>query len=450
MEDFRDSDTPKYYANVVLLMKKLLLDTSLSDLTIKAGGDSVLAHAGIVACRCEEILPLTQDEKSKKRKKHEVKLKDGVVKSGPIMQRILEYLYTGSLDFPKLSVEEMLYVNLGAKNLMLARLVYLCEKWIKENLSMENVYHYLKASSDLKEDSVKQLCMNFALEHYVEFISNKNDIQIIGIDLFQEVVAAFNPATKSDSSNDSNPVIPKDSLIRDLKKLYQTMGYADSHFNIGDTTITYHKYILVANSEIFSSFVPANITAKSFAAMLKFLYFGEEKIDVMSACELVDIARKFKLHTLTRIVEEIAKNNISNKSVLSILQTAYLPASEGKTDLVNEIKGKTLPFILDNIQHIDLSSLHTYPPMMAVDIVLHLQETTKEQLKSGSSRRKSGSITSSRSTSVLEKDGSRDSIGGPTKEEGKPSIRRKSSNHENKLVKKKKDKKEESESKKKK
>ena len=393
----------KYYPNVVLLTKKLYLDTSLADLTLRVGGDSVMAHAGVVACRCEELLPSVQDEKSKKRKKHEVKLKDGTVKSAPILHKVLEFVYTGGIDFAKLSIEDFLYVNQAARNLHLVRLVYICEKWLKDELKMDNVYHYLKAASDLKEEKAKSICMTFALEHYVEFISNKNDIQIIGIDLFQEVVAAFNPAAKK-ASEEQNDSIPKDTLIQDFKNLYNTMMYSDSQITLGETQIKYHRYLLIAHSELFHNFNLEHTSVKAFNSMLKFLYYADDKIDVISACELVDISRKFKLHTLCRIVEEIALNNVSNKSCLQVLQIAYLPY-EGKVELANEIKARTLPFIIDNIHHVDLSNLANYDPMMACDIVHQYQFSIKESSKGGSnSRRKSSGISSSRSSSILDKE----------------------------------------------
>jgi len=60
----------KYYAMVVLSNKKLLIDDTFADLIIKVGSESVHAHAGIVCCRCENILGFPQDDKKKASKKN--------------------------------------------------------------------------------------------------------------------------------------------------------------------------------------------------------------------------------------------------------------------------------------------------------------------------------------------------------------------------------------------
>lgn len=371
----------KYYAMVVLTNKKLLLDDTYSDLTIKVGGDTVCAHACVVASRCEEILPLPTDEKSRRKKKHEVKVKN--VASAQIMQRVLEFLYTGMVDFPKLTDKDILLLNAASRQFKLARLSYLCERWLREHMTIESVFHLLKAATDLQETRVKGFCMQFALQHYNDFISNKDGIYILGIELFQEVVAAFqtNPPPPEEITPDK---APQDSLLEDFKKMYNQMPFSDVSLTVGGETIRCHKAILGAHSDAFATFLfkeggaaQEKIAANTFKSMLKFLYYGDDNIDPLPACELVEFSRRYKLHSLLRICEDKIRNSINKSTVLEILNVAHMPADTGKADLVDELKSKAYPFLLENFTQVDLQPIRLYNPLISIEILIKLQEAWK-------------------------------------------------------------------------
>mmetsp|Transcript_8105 Transcript_8105/g.34094 ORF Transcript_8105/g.34094 Transcript_8105/m.34094 type:complete len:566 (+) Transcript_8105:285-1982(+) len=371
----------KYYAMVVLTNKKLLLDDTYADLTIKVGGDTVYAHAPVVASRCEEILPLPTDEKSRRKKKHEVKVKN--VASAQIMQRVLEFLYTGMVDFPKLTDKDILLLNAASRQFKLARLSYLCERWLREHMTIESVFHLLKAATDLNETRVKGFCMQFALQHYNDFISNKDGIYILGIELFQEVVAAFqtNPPPPEEITPDK---APQDTLLEDFKKMYNQMPFSDVALTIDGETIRCHKAILGAHSDAFATYLfkeggaqQEKITATTFKSMLKFLYYGDDNIDPLPACELVEFSRRYKLHSLLRICEDKIRNSINKSTVLEILNVAHMPADTGKADLVDELKSKAYPFLLENFTQVDLSPIRFYNPLISIEILVRLQEAWK-------------------------------------------------------------------------
>lgn len=371
----------KYYAMVVLTNKKLLLDVSFSDLTIKVGGDTVYAHAPIVASRCEEILALPTDEKSRKKKKHEVKVKN--VASGAIMSRVLEFLYTGMVDFPKLLDKDILHLNAAARHFKLARLSYLCERWLREHMTIESVFHLLKEATDQNETRVKGFCMQFALQHYNDFISNKDGIYILGIELFQEVVAAFqtNPPAPEEIPPDK---APQDTLLEDFKRMYNLMPFSDITFTIEGEQIKCHKAILAAHSDAFVTYLfkeggaqQEKITATAFKSMLKFLYYGDDNIDPLYACELVEFSRRYKLHSLLRICEDKIRTNVTMDTVLEIINVASMPAEPGKEDLTAELKNKAYPFLLEHLTEIDLTPLRMYNPLICIEILQRLQDAWK-------------------------------------------------------------------------
>lgn len=370
----------KYYPMIVLSFKKLLLDDTFADLVIKIGNESIQAHAGIVCCRCENILGFpVEDKKKATKKKLEVKINPTNVANVAIMSKILEFLYTGMVEFPKLSDKEILHLVGAARFFNLDRLSYLCERWLREHMTIESVFHLLKAAQDLKETRIKGFCISFALGHYNEFISNKDGIYILGIDLFQEVVEAFqsNPPPPQEINPDSAP----DTLLADFKTLYEKMPYSDITFNVRDTSIKCHRAILAAHSDAFVSTLfkddsGLRTSPEAFNNMLKFTYFGEDQVNPLPACELVDFCRRYKLPSLLRICEDKIRTSVDMDTVLPILSIAYMPA-DGKQDLIDELKSKCFPFILQNLSKVNLALIKASNPLMIVDLLLEIQTAWK-------------------------------------------------------------------------
>jgi len=373
----------KYHQQVVVTFKKLLQDDSLSDLIIKVGSDAIHAHSAIICCRCPELVGFPNaDEKSKKKtKKNEVKIKDGAVTPGS-MHKILEFLYTGDVDFQKLADKEILLLVKGARYFKLDRLSYLCEEWMNTHMTIESVFHLLKAATDLEEERIKGFCLQFALKNYNDFIANKDGIYILGIELFQEVVAAFqtNPSPPASIYPEGGP---PDTLLSDFKTLYEKMPYSDFSVTCGAETIRAHKAVLMAYSDVLGNSLikeadqPVRISAAAMKSVLQFCYFGYGEVEAKPACELVGFCRKNKLPTLLRICEDKVRNSVNADTVLDILGVSYLPA-DGKQDLVDELQSKCFPFILENLDKVDLSMAKAFNPLMTIDLLLQLQNSCKQ------------------------------------------------------------------------
>lgn len=378
-----------HYPMVVLTMKKLLQEESqFQDFTIQVGADKVYAHTAVLAVRCQDIVPMPNegDKKKKQKKPKEYKVK-GITDS-KIMRRVLEFLYTGMVEFPKLATLDILSLNAAARHFRLNRLGYLCERWLREHLCMDNVFHLLKGAVDQHEMTVKAFCLQYALDNYTQFIANKDGIHILGIDLFQEVVKAFTdrPPPPEEVSPDQ---APPDTLIEDFKKMYDLMPYADVIFNVGGMQIKCHKAVLAAHSPDFVPLVSNapptgvdfnSLSPEAFKNMLKFLYYGDDNIEPHPATELVGFSKQFKLHSLLRICEDKCRTSVSVDTVLDILQTTYIPEMEEKKDLVRELHKKTFPFILANLTDIDLTPIRKMTPNIAIDILMEIQKSWGEDL----------------------------------------------------------------------
>lgn len=373
----------KYHPMIVTINKKLLLDDTFTDLAIKVGNDTVYAHAAIVGSRCEEIISFQPDDKferaKKQKKKLEIKIKDDAIASGATMNRVLEFLYTGGIEFPKMTDRDILLLIKAARFLKLTRLTYLCEKWISEHLTLDNIFDSLKAANELNEERIKGFCMQFALQNYNSVISNKNGIFILGIELFQEVVASFQQNPKP-----PEPIkpIPQDTLLEDLRKLYHEMPYSDFIVTLGQENIRCHKAILSAHSDVFNNVlfkegeIGVRLSPEAFKSVLKFLYYGDDEIQTLPACELITFTRKYKLPSLLQICEDIIRHGVSVESVVQILAVSYLP--DGTPGLNEELRGKCLPFILQNFDRVDLKLIQTYNPLMVVDLLLDIQNSSKK------------------------------------------------------------------------
>lgn len=375
--------------------KKILGDTTYSDLQIKVGKDTLTAHRGIIGVRCTEVFPLPDPNPKKKNKE---KAKDATVLkqvSNPaIAMKVLEYLYSGKVNFPSLAPEAIMELNKAAKNLNLKRLSYLCEDYFQTSINQENIFVVLAAADKLNEPIVKSFCKFFAIEHFNEIVTNNQGLHTLGIDLFQEVVTAYltYQATKSlGKPNLGDP--PVDTILDDYKQLYRNMYYADVKFVFDNNEeVVCHRSVLAGYSEKFKALckdappsgIPlSGISASSFRFLLQFLYYGDDDIEPLPACELVGFARNYEINDLVRLCENKIRNSVNITTVLGILEVAYQPEMVAKPDLVEELKQKTFPFVLENFNAIDFTPLKTKltPKSVAIasDLILYIQKKTAEK-----------------------------------------------------------------------
>ena len=378
--------------HVVLNYKKVLADNSFADLFIKVQKDTLAAHRAIVAVRCEEICPMP-DYTAKKKIKDKTNVSLKTVNNPAMILRILEYLYTGQVDFQSMSPENIMELNKGAKQFNLKRLSFLCDDYFQQNLSMSNIFHVLTVAHKLNEPTVKSFCKFYCIEHFNEIVTDTAGLHVLGIDLFQEVVTAYltYQATQSLSRVQLGDP-PVNTVVNDMERLYKMMPYSDFKFFVDGEEFTCHKAILGGVSEKFkliikdapSSGIPLNgVSSNAFRSMLKYIYYGCDDIEPLPACELVGFARQYDLFDLVTLCENKIRNSIEQTTVLGILEVAYQPEMAQKQELVQELKSKTFPFVAENFDKIDLSPLQTKmnqkSVMIAADLLVYLQGVYKTQ-----------------------------------------------------------------------
>ena len=379
---------------VVNNYRKIQADTTFADLSIKMQKETLLAHRAIVAVRCEELCPMP-DTTGKKKIKDKTSVPVKNISNTAIMNKILEFLYTGTIDWSAMSPDAIMELNKAAKIFKLSRLSFLCEDFFQQNLTLTNIFAVLVAAHRLNEPTVKSFCKFFAIEHFNEVVTNTEGLHVLGIDLFQEVVTAYLTFQATGSLSKvqlGDP--PECTVLRDLERMYKMMPYSDFKFVIEGEEHPCHKAVLGGVSEKFKQVMTTGpsggmslngISSEAFKSMLKFVYYGYDNIEPLPACELVGFARNYDLHSLVTLCEDKIRNSIEKTTVLGILEVAYAPEMAQKQELVEELKSKTFPFVAENLSSIDLSTLRTRMNAksvhIAADLLVYLQGIYQSQKK---------------------------------------------------------------------
>jgi len=330
---------------------------------------------------------MIQNKKKKIKDKQTINLK--VSFGATTMNKVLEFIYTGDVVLQEMGPKPILELNKAAKHFQIKRLTWLCENHLQQSLSIDNIFDVLKCANEANEPLVKSFAMQFAIDHYNDFVTNKNGLHILGLDLFQEVVTAFQTfsATKQ-RANVSIGDPPENTLIQDLNRLYKQMPYGDAKFLVEGKEIMSHKAILASCSEQWkgtctgitaAGYPLKGLSADAFNQMLRFIYYGDDNIEPLPACELVGFARGMGMNDLVRVCENTIRNSIEIDTVLGILEVAYAPDLAQKQELVDELKSKTWPFIIEHYDKINLQPLYTMNPKIAQDMLLKVQEYQKSK-----------------------------------------------------------------------
>jgi len=185
----------------------------------------------------------------------------------------------------------------------------------------------------------------------------------------------------------------------------------DASFMIGSEQIHCHKGILAAQSEELQQLCMQNpkslpkqkdkptehvyilpplktkegsgpgpvISAEAFVAVLRFIYYGEERIIPSAAIDLIPFAKDFGLPQLQNVCEKIASFNINKDTALSILAVTYMPQMEDRETVTKELKKECINYILVNLDLIDFETLRDINPDVAIDIVLTRQAIEKAE-----------------------------------------------------------------------
>ena len=222
---------------------------------------------------------------------------------------------------------------------------------------------------------MKAFCIRFASENRKDFIGNKGGVAMIGVDLFQDVMAALLAEGDEDLA-DKNPP-PASTLVNDFKKLHADVDvgaiHGDSMVSFKGVDVEFHKSFFAAHSKSLSaSFQPivggeentteilkvksVLTTIDSFRAVLRYLYYGDlsgflfllfilflvfsslyflffnslilhsqihSRLVVSIACEVQEFAKIHGMVELQHICEFIMAVNINADSVMRFLFLSF-------------------------------------------------------------------------------------------------------------------------------
>jgi len=276
----------------------------------------------------------------------------------------------------------------AAHQLELERLARLGEEHLRANLSIDMVFSLLKSAHEMGEARIKGFCMDFAHKNMKEFIKRKDDARSLGVELFQEVVSLSLEEYKAPPP-DTTP-IPPNSLHDDFAKIYQASKAGettDAFVMVAGEKIPFHRAVVCAHTKPFAVAIGSakdddmtdilgmqGMAPEAFRSVLKFIYYGDQDITPLLACDVAPFAKKFEAFELQRITESVIAHNISANNVLPILKVAYLPENMDRAEMAS-LRAHCLMFLTQHVAAVNLDPLMDLDIRISVDILRAWQKT---------------------------------------------------------------------------
>jgi hypothetical protein len=383
-----------------LHFSELLNNPLHSDVTFMVGQRRLNGHQPIINARCLELL--TKGSVTKKKNIIEVHVPQDILPE--TFLDVLRYVYDNKVEIDKM--QSLQLIQLLAATVYyegLHRLKYICEDKIKKDLTSENVHRILKLVADYKLP-IKDNVIYYCLENYNEFIGNKNAAKELGIDLFQDVVGAYQAKTAGQLKAPKELPMPPDTYVDDFKSMYDGGKWTDINFKLTEANqlgisgqiFKTHKAIIAGRapglgyicnqssvevSKNLSAVPLKGITPEAFEAMLKWLSYNEQKVPTMAACELIPFCKKHNMAGLLNCCVQSIKKGIDTESVLTILDVIHeKEMPDFFTEAAKELKPRCMDFCVQRMIDIDFEKIRQRKmnKKIAPDILLALQKRSQE------------------------------------------------------------------------
>jgi hypothetical protein len=102
----------------------------------------------------------------------------------------------------------------------------------------------------------QEICFYYIIpDHWTPFITNKEGVKILGMNLFQEVIDFHQKHMDGKLKPLVIPPKPINTILQDFKKIYEDMENADLTVRVGDQFIECHKAVLAARSGALAELV---------------------------------------------------------------------------------------------------------------------------------------------------------------------------------------------------
>jgi hypothetical protein len=293
--------------------KKLVNDRTFSDLVFEMkGGKKFNAHSFIVGARCDALIPAKVREQLTGRKKvrqHTIAVQDEKI-TAVALGALLDYLYTGVARLAQLTPKELIELYIAADFYKIVRLVWVCRSYFIEQLKLDTVFTMLRDATEYKCQVLKDVAKKFAFDNYTSVIGNKDGVKILGVDLFQEIVSGY--ATK-EALNTGAEAEPPEPLLADYRSIYEKNIYPDAAaVTSKGEKLSFHRALIAVHSDVLAGLLrekedlahPVDmkrLSQEAFRAMQRYLYYGDDAIQPLLACELVSYGRDNELVDLVRV-----------------------------------------------------------------------------------------------------------------------------------------------------
>ena len=304
-----------------------------------------------------------------------------------VFTMVLDFIYTGYLNFPLLSLEHILLVYEAAKLLQYSILEITLLSFLTNNMGLHNAFIILKFSHDHQLAELKKLTLNFCFNNWQTISASKDGLSIIGLALFQEITILKG---MGETPELIPPVaMPNNSIVEDFCNVRSTMEYTDAVAMFGSITIPFHSFILAASSFklahiIFKDYstrkVPhfyfETISPEAFSGFLDLAYCGCTSMDVIYACELLEnFVVPFELPEVRDQCEALLNtpNVINLDNIYRLSSVCYSPVQEDRKRLTNDLKLSCLSFICTFFKSISPQKIEEISPFMTRDVleILH-------------------------------------------------------------------------------
>ncbi|KAK1945014.1 RCC1 and BTB domain-containing protein 2 [Phytophthora citrophthora] len=167
-------------------LRKMLNNSTRSDVTFVVEGRSLFAHSCILVARCEPLEKML-DGRMKDGSQSEIVIPEY---SYDIFAALMEFLYTdqvAALSSPDLTAEFALELHALADQYLVMSLRSACENALLQILSVENVVIIMESSHFRSAFTLKKRCLSFIMDHFARVIATQ---AFVGLpqELLQEVL----------------------------------------------------------------------------------------------------------------------------------------------------------------------------------------------------------------------------------------------------------------------
>jgi len=97
-----------------------------------------------------------------------------------------EFIPSDQVDFATLDLPECIRLSKAATTCGLSRLQQMCDKYLQEKLTMENIFDMIKFSDGQNVETAKNVCLEYALLNNKQFIMDSR-VSELDVKLFQWV-----------------------------------------------------------------------------------------------------------------------------------------------------------------------------------------------------------------------------------------------------------------------